>query len=1252
MNLYYRTLTLILCIIPFSFTQVIAQNNYQLGWEALNNKELEKAIFYFEKATKKENNKEKALLTLALIYSYNDENEKAANAFKTFYDISPDPFVELFAIWKEEGIIGIDSRKELFQSNLLNTVVNDSRITGKLDAVMPFLKGIEHLYIREKQTSMAYFDKYKALNKWQYLGPFDNVMNSGYDKDFGVLAHPEESFVFNSKFDTPIYWFRSDFNTSNGYVIKNNYVPNSSSQMYAQTFVFSETNQQVILKAGYSGNLKIWLNDEIVYTDPEHRTTTLDFHRYKCTLNKGYNRVLVQLGAYDEEYANFNVRFTDLYDQPLMLQSENKYMTYETNKSSFEKIPHFAIESLKAKVANSASDDPIYSILLANAYYSNLYIDDAEAILIPLIEKYPTNYLLLKQLILLNAKAGKTTEQNKYYASFEENYPNSADILRNKAKAAFEKKDKAEFYKYVGLYQEKFDNKQVLLAYKILESALEENIEDLSKNAEIFYQSFPKLPYAVDSYVNLQYSLKSDKKGAIETLEKYLQHDFNNALFERLLTIYIELNEPEKATALLQKIAIEFEDPYIYYPKIINIYSNQSKFQEIIEILKTLVVNRPSDVKNISDLAMVYSILGKKEEAINYYKKALEFSPYSVEIIDKIRTLKKQKTTDELIGKFDPLKFIKEYETQYKPSIKKPYDIILDQKTVFLFLSNATTENTRVIYKINDESAIESLQQVNLSPFTNYTSTIIEAQTIKKNGTKISAEQNGYDVVFTNLEIGDYIYYEYTQKQTDGGKSSRFFSDRFGFSSFYPSFFSEYTIFVEDGNKIETSFLNGTLQPQIWKSEGFKKYTWSSKNMPLLSEEAYAPPYNDIAQKLHLSGTYTWNDVVQWYKDLTETQIAPDNTIRQLVRELFQDKKYTEEEKAKVIYEFVCKNIQYSSIDFRQGSYIPQKASTVYLSRLGDCKDVSTLFVSMAREAGLDAHLVLINTRDNGAFDVVLPSLNFNHCIVKVNFNEYSKYLELTDPYLAYGQLNDYHYGAAILDIPYKTPTSEAHIERLTLQGIIPSTVSNTMMVTVDSNNELQIKNKALYKGSLASIFTEEYYPIDETERQENFKKNIQKRFDSEVTVQEITFPFIQQRIDSIVMDYQLLLKNETKKIGSFRTFKLPFVNILAENSILSEKERIYNFNFFFYENTDDYQDNIVISLVEGHSFIEIPENQNFSFNNNRYSLSFELIDKHTLLVKRTYSPIRSEITATEYKEFEAFLRKVIEAENTFVIYK
>ena len=152
-----------------------------------------------------------------------------------------------------------------------------------------------------------------------------------------------------------------------------------------------------------------------------------------------------------------------------------------------------------------------------------------------------------------------------------------------------------------------------------------------------------------------------------------------------------------------------------------------------------------------------------------------------------------------------------------------------------------------------------------------------------------------------------------------------------------------------------------------------------------LKDEPLMPLNVDAGTILHISTIASWKEIANWYSDICNNKSEEDFEILALYKKLFPDanKTMTQFQKAKIIYEYIESNIRYSSVSFRQSAFVPQRASATLTTRLGDCKDLSNLFVTLAHKAGINAQMVLIDTRDNGQKDILLPSVEFNHCIAK-----------------------------------------------------------------------------------------------------------------------------------------------------------------------------------------------------------------------------------------------------------------------------
>lgn len=1247
----FNTRTILTCLFIFIISGVInGQNAYEKGWQALDETRVDDAVSHFKQAAKIPELKEDALLYLTLLHSRYNREQEAARCFAEYFEIAADPYPALYALWFEEGVTGDKHRKKSYQLELLEKIDKDVNNKGKLDAAVDYRLSLDRWFYFNKKKKFQYASQIQNLDNWLMLGPFDNVMNSGFDKDFEVLEKPETEAVFTSKYGADIQWFDPEVSAGDGYFFMKDFFLTNNALVYTQTFVESPEDQDVILKFGYSGSLKVWVNDRLVYSESEHRSTELDYYRLKLKLNKGYNRILVQLGDYEESTPSFSLRFTDLDNNPLKLNSGSTPQPYKKGLEMVERIPHFATSALKKRVEEN--NDLLSKILLVRAYRRSNELNKAEEILIETQKQHPQNYFVLRNMILVFNESDNNTNQNKYYELYKEIYAHDKDILENEIDKYKEEGNKEEVKKLIGIYNEKYPSEYKKLTFKILLASQDEDIDAIVSLIEKMYKYFPDDYTALTAKYRMEKEFKSNPVLANRILEDYLDDHYGYNILTELVDNYITEGRPAKAIDLLEKELAINPLSIKSYQKIINIYTRQSKHKEAIEICEKIKKIRPSDYHNLNDLAFLHKLLNDEDKAIYYYNESLRYFPFSFETNENIRELKGQKKTIDFIPDIDPEKVISDFEANFKPTKKESYDIVLNEKSTIVFKSKATGLKHDYILRMNDESAIEQWQNVAMNSTSTMEVFIEEAKTIKKGGSKINAERNNGQVVFINLEIGDYIFVSYTEKQYSGGKSSVFVSDRFALNSYTPSYEIEYHLFLEEGVTILDTVINSTMNPVISSKNGFKHYNWRSVNSDIIDEETNTLPFNDIAEQLHFSLDYTWYDIVQWFSDLSSYQAVADYTIKELARELFEGKDLSEVEKARVIYDFVSKNIQYSSIDFRQSGYIPQKASKVYHSRLGDCKDVSTLYVAIARAAGLDADLVLINTSDNGKKSVWFPSLNFNHCIVNVHLQDGDKYLELTDPDLPFGYLESYHNRAAILEIPAKNIPEDIQLSYLKFNPGYKNEVSRKTKVDITDEYKMDIQMENVYTGTRASSMCKSYYYIGEEDREDKLKQRVTRNFKSSVSLKSMKFEYLEPRKDTSLFNYAFVVENDVLKLGSFRAFKIPFADLLIEMTVFEDSERTKVFDFISYENTDRYSEIFEISIPADRTFIEIPERIHAAFNGNVYELNFQKLNDQKVKVERVYTVNRENIQPEDFPAFKKFMTIVNEAENTHLLIK
>ena len=120
--------------------------------------------------------------------------------------------------------------------------------------------------------------------------------------------------------------------------------------------------------------------------------------------------------------------------------------------------------------------------------------------------------------------------------------------------------------------------------------------------------------------------------------------------------------------------------------------------------------------------------------------------------------------------------------------------------------------------------------------------------------------------------------------------------------------------------------------------------------------------------------------------------------------------------------------------------------------------------------ANLSANLVLILTSDNGN-ELVLPSTDFNHCIVKVKLDGQDQFLELTDKYLPFKALPIALRGALALEIPFNSDTDKKHdLFRLDNVSREKSVFENNVVVNITGEN-IKMRIDTKFTGHINSYY-------------------------------------------------------------------------------------------------------------------------------------------------------------------------------------
>ncbi len=1254
-KVFISTLAILILSIIHSFAG--NKENYYKGWEAFNNNDREEARRYFELATKEPDSKTEAFLSLALL-EWNDFNEiKAFENFRQFYESSENPYPYLYAMY---SLLYTNSIRALPDKQLqfYEEIVKDPKMNGTLKSMIYGKLGDYYLEHNNIKKATEFYNKIGFIKEWQVLGTFDNISGSGFDKDWGAVEKIKTSDDFKNKVNADIKWYTPGVNKPDGWFHFFYYFNLDGAIMYAQSFVTSEKEQEVYIRVGTSGSLKIWLNDALISSIPEERNCDLDVYSYKAKLNVGSNRILVQIGQSEITEANFMLRLTDGNGHPIEgLRQSSEYQNYQksTQENTNNILPFFPEEYFEKKIKEE-SDNLLYYIALAEIYLRNDKSYEGTHILKKAEKIAPKSSFIGYRLSETYLRAQNNIDYSREIENIKQNDPNSFIALRHMYDDATNSEKYSEAEEICDKIKKIYGESHLTDAMDIYIASVHKKTEDLITLAKKLYV---KYPYEYE-YMTLAFAVEENiyrnPKAAMKILESYCKKYFDTKAMEKLANKYMEMGKTEKGLTILKS-----RNSYLPYASgfLFSYAAMLQRMQRYNEALQTMEEVRKlapyiADIYNTK--GYIYKELKDQEKAKENFRKSIYYGPTSYDSRRQLRLLENKKEFFELFPKNDLNKLI--------ANAPKPADypednavVILNDYQLVFYPEGAQEHRTEIAVKILNQSGIEEWKEYWIGYNSNNQKLILDKyEVIKANGQKIKSETDYRNrVVFTNLEVGDVLHLDYRLQDYYSGSLAKHFYTWSLMQYSIPVMYSRFALLVPQDKDFDYVVKNGEITPEISDIENMKLYQWIVNTpQPGIKSEPYMSTFTDIAPILIISSIPDWNFISNWYKDLTTNKIAThsDYILKETLAEILKGKEDASQmEKAKLFYEYILKNITYSNVSFLQSNFIPQKASRTITSRLGDCKDVSTLFVALCREVGINANLVLMQTRDNGKNITSLPTVGFNHCIARLNIEDQIYYLELTNNKLPFGAAIEIDLQSQILPIPYKNENIGSQLLLMDMPLRKTNEIIRNKNITIDGNNmELICKN--ISTGELASYYRSKFEDMGAEDRLKELNMTVSSQWNNPVKVSQLEFFNLNDLSDSVYCNYKNNATDALQDVAGMKLFKLPWTDAVTSLSIVAQDDRKYPFEFWEYVYADKESEHITLTLPEKKQFIETPENVKLECSVASYQLIFDTKTKNKITVTRTFKKKKDVLFPAEYEEFKNFISAVNQHDNKQYIIK
>lgn len=1095
-----------------------------------------------------------------------------------------------------------------------------------------------HLVNSDLEKVKSWNQDVGLIKEWKMAGPFNNYSNSAFFNPLPVEKGFNYSEVYDGENGLEVPWRDFKHISLEVWTFLNYYQNVKNSVNYFATSVHSNKKQKAILSFGVSGSYSVWLNGELQLNSSQFRNSGMDEFQVEVNLKKGANALLLKLGHTDSKMSNFTLRFLDKQKQPLTL------------KQSYEPQPE----------VKTLAQTPQQ---LINEWESDLNQEIRQ-------KKYSSFVFLLNRLILKE--------------DFEKGLQVALQLQKLKPQSSWLNLLISEIYTRRGdgtlaqLYLDK--------AYRLdpnsgrawrfqLGRILEES--NPQKSLEYFQNRPAQIKMSADLHLELTriyYQLNAENPllNLMEDMEKL--YPDNDQVMNMLYTIRLQMNNPQRAKVILDKMKTHFG----YHPQTASIFFEalirEGKMLEASQYLSKSLEGQPSATGYLQSLSELYFEMNLIEPSLEYANKILEINPwvtsayemkmkifeklgqtqkldetyqefitlnfYDYKMMDRYQELKKLKPWASKVKEYS-LNELKELSKQWKDRPDDNSLVLLSQVSNLVYPSGGYESYERLVVEVFDQKGVDQWKETNLSYKGNYENvTIQRAVVIKKDGQTLAADSKGLKMVFKNLEPGDYIDIKWRRRNYYPGKLAKNFDSQYFFASLRPTVKYYFEVISPQGKKYNVKQHLNKLKPQRFEKDGFEYQVWERNQVDAYERENRLVTVDVAWPWIQVSSFPSWNLISDWYAGLTNSKAQVTPELESLADSLFAQAK-TSEEKVNQVHAFITEKIRYSSVSFRQAGYVPQTAVKSLSTRVGDCKDMAVLAKTLLKLVNVDSDLVLVETRNESSAEM-LPSLDFNHCILKTPHG----YVDFTAPNHPWNVLPKSDQGARALVINKKLGSQLVWLPKF------KGDVEYTHRVSKDSllSNGTFIRSiKNIRSGNHAAGFRSNVKHRSEDELRTNLQKVLRASY-SHAELGDYQIKGMGSN-DSL-MDYTYDFKAAQSAYLNTKTmaFPMPWPDAIGSDNLVREKERKFpledwDVGGFFGSRVHE----MTLVLPQGYQLLDLPKQ--ISLKNQFGAYTFEYTQKgKTLHAKRSFMLEPNNVEPEDFKAYMEFMNQVVAADNGVII--
>jgi tetratricopeptide (TPR) repeat protein len=854
----------------------------------------------------------------------------------------------------------------------------------------------------ELESSEQAFDDLGYVRAFRIAGPFDNEGKRGFDTELGpelartAAVDPGARYVGRER---EVRFRELPDVVRGGYVPFDHLLrPTQHVCAFAETSLSLPKAQPITVWLGGGGAIKAYFNGQEVLRDASYRSPAPDRDVALVAGRRGENRLLIKSCVMEGPWGVF-VRIGDALGEPLKLAATPDHIApvAEATAIKLPKAPVSILHQLEARARGPRESATALEHLGRFLSYSGAD-DQAER--------------LARQHSARAAELAPSVENLLFAASLaQERYERMGYVERARSLNP--------------------NAPTAALAYAELVGTGPGSERALAVLDETNATGVAALD-ALSLRIQFLRSLGLEESALALTREGLERAPSSSVWLARLADVLLLKPRRDEALALEERLSRAHFDHFGARRTLLDDALARGERESVLQHLTHILALAPSDERRTLYAADVYDALGRGDLALSALARAIEIAPESAELhVRHARALERAGNTvlaAESLKRALDLRpqdaDTRERLEQLAPRPRLDESFAAERDTLIARRPKANGEAVTVLQDLTVATVFENglgsrfvqfaaevhnaegarrvrARSIQFDPESQRVS-IRMARVHRKDGSVLSAtetyeEQLGepwyrvyYDtralvVVFPDLEPGDSLELRY---RIDDVAPRNLFADYFGdlhlFGGGESRAHAEYVLITPPSRKLFVNTPKLALTHTTEEREGQHIERYAADNLPAFRPEPDMPGTTEALPYLHVSTYASWEAVGRWWWGLVQDQLYADAELKRTVAQLKQGAK-DERELVQRIYGWAVDHTRYVALEFGIHGFLPYRVPDIIRRGFGDCKDKASLIYTMLREAGVDARLTLVRTRQNGAIDRTPASLAvFDHAIAYV----------------------------------------------------------------------------------------------------------------------------------------------------------------------------------------------------------------------------------------------------------------------------